>query len=241
MALLQTSIAKNGNHPGLVIFDEPAQHSIVTADMESLIQSVLDLKDSCQVIVGITLNNEELKEAIEKLPKHDANVIEIGDRAFQLLQNLVIRQARLSEYSKVDALVHNAIFDFNKSEINADDLQESKFYSYIKDFSAKENDVCFVAKENGNIIGMALARTGNSYAHVDNRTPEVVISIASQYRRKGIGTTLLSILFESLGQKGYEQISLAIPKSSSAASFFATLEFKVIKETDHDYLMVKHL
>lgn len=85
MALLQTSIEKNGNHPGVIIFDEPAQHSIVTSDMESLIQSVLDLKTSAQVIIGITLNNEELRETITQLPKATAHIIEIGNRAFQLL------------------------------------------------------------------------------------------------------------------------------------------------------------
>lgn len=85
MALLQTSMDKNGNHPGVIIFDEPAQHSIVTSDMESLVRSILDLKTSAQVIIGITLNNEELKEAIKRLPETDANIIEIGERAFKLL------------------------------------------------------------------------------------------------------------------------------------------------------------
>jgi len=84
MALLQTSIAKSGNHPGLVIFDEPAQHSIITSDVESLIQSVLDLKGSAQVIVGITLNNKELQKSIAGLPEDDAKIITIEDRAFQL-------------------------------------------------------------------------------------------------------------------------------------------------------------
>lgn len=85
IALLQTSLAKTGNHPGIIIFDEPAQHSIVTSDMESLIQSVLDLKGLAQVIVGITLNNEELKQFIENLPEDDAKIINIGEQAFKLL------------------------------------------------------------------------------------------------------------------------------------------------------------
>lgn len=85
IALLQTSLAKRGNHPGIIIFDEPAQHSIVTSDMESLIQSVLDIEGAAQVIVGITLNNEELKQFIENLPEKDAKIINIGERAFKLL------------------------------------------------------------------------------------------------------------------------------------------------------------
>ena len=87
IALLQTSLEKEGNHPGLLIFDEPAQHSIVTSDMESLIQSVLDLKGSAQVIVGITLNNEELKKSIENLPEEEATIISIGERAFKLFDD----------------------------------------------------------------------------------------------------------------------------------------------------------
>lgn len=87
IALLQTSLEKEGNHPGLIIFDEPAQHSIVTSDMESLIKSVLELKGSAQVIVGITLNNEELKKAIENLPEKDATIINIGERAFKLFDD----------------------------------------------------------------------------------------------------------------------------------------------------------
>lgn len=85
IALLQTSLAKRGNHPGIIIFDEPAQHSIVTSDMESLIKSVLDIEGAAQVIVGITLNNEELKQFIENLPEEDAKIINIGERAFKLL------------------------------------------------------------------------------------------------------------------------------------------------------------
>lgn len=85
MALLQTSLDMNGNHPGIIIFDEPAQHSIVTSDMESLIHSVLDLKSSAQVIIGITLNNTELKNKILGMPTDVANIITIDDLAFQLL------------------------------------------------------------------------------------------------------------------------------------------------------------
>lgn len=84
IALLQTSIIREGNHPGIIMFDEPAQHSIVTSDMESLIQSVLDIEEEAQVIVGITLNNEELKQFIENLPEEDAKIINIGERAFRL-------------------------------------------------------------------------------------------------------------------------------------------------------------
>lgn len=33
IALMQTSIEKEGNHPGVIIFDEPNQHSIIPEDI----------------------------------------------------------------------------------------------------------------------------------------------------------------------------------------------------------------
>ena len=35
VALLQVSMSKGGNHPGVLIFDEPVQHSIVPNDMKN--------------------------------------------------------------------------------------------------------------------------------------------------------------------------------------------------------------
>jgi len=87
IALLQTSIAKDGNHPGMIIFDEPAQHSIVQSDIESFIQTILNLKEKSQVIVGITLNNEQLNQSIENLLEHEAKIINVGNQAFNLLKN----------------------------------------------------------------------------------------------------------------------------------------------------------
>ena len=67
MALLQVSIEKNGNHPGIIIFDEPAQQSIVPQDMDSFIKSTALLRASSQIIMAITLNSHELIQIIDSL------------------------------------------------------------------------------------------------------------------------------------------------------------------------------
>lgn len=82
MALLQTSLSKEGNHFGMLIFDEPAQHSIGSDDMEKFFKSILKSGDVCQVIIGITLNNEEIKDSVQKLEKGNYHFIKIGDKAF---------------------------------------------------------------------------------------------------------------------------------------------------------------
>jgi hypothetical protein len=86
MALLQTSVNKQGNHFGALIFDEPAQHSIGSYDMEKFFESILKYKDTCQVIIGITVNSEEIKDAIKKLEKDKYHLIKIGNKAFMAQQ-----------------------------------------------------------------------------------------------------------------------------------------------------------
>jgi predicted nucleic acid-binding Zn-ribbon protein len=83
MALLQVSIAKDGNHPGVIIFDEPAQQSIVPVDMKSFIDSVVELGKSCQIITAITLNSEELIKIISEIKVEDYHEILIEGKAFK--------------------------------------------------------------------------------------------------------------------------------------------------------------
>lgn len=86
MALLQVSLEKNGNHPGIIIFDEPAQQSIVPQDMDSFIKSTALLRGNSQVIMAITLNSHELIQIIDNLEQDTYQKTSIVGKAFQLLQ-----------------------------------------------------------------------------------------------------------------------------------------------------------
>lgn len=82
LALLQTSIKYCGNHPGLIIFDEPTQHSIGADDATAFFNSIVELNGDKQIIIGITVNTEEIKSAIENLDDNDYKYIHIGEKAF---------------------------------------------------------------------------------------------------------------------------------------------------------------
>jgi hypothetical protein len=86
MALLQVSLEKSGNHPGIIIFDEPAQQSIVPQDMDSFIKSTALLRANSQVIMAITLNSHELIQIIDNLEQDTYQKTSIVGKAFQLLQ-----------------------------------------------------------------------------------------------------------------------------------------------------------
>ena len=87
LSLLQVSIEKNGNHPGILIFDEPAQQSIVPEDMKQLIGSLIQIRNKAQIILAITLNSDELNEIINELDKDQYNNIIINNRAFTRIKN----------------------------------------------------------------------------------------------------------------------------------------------------------
>lgn len=81
LALLQTSREVGGNHFGIIMLDEPGQHSIGSEDTKAFFDSISNLGNKCQAIVGITINNDGIKGIVEGLD--DVNVIDVGERAFK--------------------------------------------------------------------------------------------------------------------------------------------------------------
>ena len=71
VALLQVSMSTGGNHPTVLIFDEPVQHSIVPNDMKQFLDSIVQLGKECQTIIGITVKDSDTQKNIDKL---DADV-----------------------------------------------------------------------------------------------------------------------------------------------------------------------
>lgn len=85
LALLRTSNETGGNHPQIVLFDEPGQHSIVTEDMVSLFREIIELPGKNQLIVGITLNDGEICKAVDEIEKDRVHIIDVGNHAFTVI------------------------------------------------------------------------------------------------------------------------------------------------------------
>ncbi len=110
-----------------------------------------------------------------------------------------------------------------------------------KDFGKHPGDLCFVAVSDSVIVGAAWSRIGCSYGKVDENTPKLAISIYPEYRRKGIGSRLLSTLLDNLAANDYHQVSLSVDKANFAVRLYRKLGFEAIEEREHDYLMLKRL
>lgn len=82
VALMQVSMGKSGNHPNVLIFDEPNQHSIIPNDMEKFFDSIIKLENKCQIIVGITIKDSDTKSILGNLPKGMYKLITVKNKAF---------------------------------------------------------------------------------------------------------------------------------------------------------------
>jgi hypothetical protein len=85
LALLRTSVETGGNHPRIIIFDEPAQHSIITDDVVSLFNAVIEIPGNNQVILGITLGDGDIRKAVEEFDNNRINLVDVGNHSFKLI------------------------------------------------------------------------------------------------------------------------------------------------------------
>lgn len=81
LALMQTSIIHKGNHPNILMYDEPDQHSIVMKDLKSFFDTIIEINVG-QIIVAIALKDSDTEEAIAVLNPDSYNIIRIETRAF---------------------------------------------------------------------------------------------------------------------------------------------------------------
>ena len=121
----------------------------------------------------------------------------------------------------------------DKSIIDSPELQ-----AYIKDFGSSKDDKCFVAEEDGKIIGAVWCRIMNDYGHIDDSIPSLAISVHKEYRRQGIGTELMRAMLDELKHAGYSGVSLSVQKANYVVKMYQHLGFEVFAENDGEYIML---
>ena len=124
----------------------------------------------------------------------------------------------------------------SKDIINQPDLQV-----YVKDFGKNKGDLCLVAQVSDKIVGAVWVRIMNDYGHIDDETPSLAISLYGEYRQLGIGTALMKAILHLLKEKGYKQTSLSVQKENYAVNMYKKIGFKVVSETEEEYIMVCEL
>ena len=155
--------------------------------------------------------------------------------------NLKIRQIEVSEYSVLEEFVYNALFlPPGVKPPPHEVIYEPNIYVYIKDFGGKD-DCGVVTEQDGKIIGAAWTRIIPAYGHIDDKTPELAISVLPNCRERGIGGKMMEYLFELLRERGYKQTSLSVQKENAAVRFYKRLGYTIVEEKNEDFLMIKDL
>lgn len=83
IALLQTSIEVEGNHFGLIIFDEPGQHNIIKKDVTQLFDVLKSIEGYSQTFIGITTESIEITDIIKQNSFNNIEAIEIDTKSFK--------------------------------------------------------------------------------------------------------------------------------------------------------------
>lgn len=153
-----------------------------------------------------------------------------------------IRPIRPDEISLLRDFLYEAIYipeGVEPPSKEVIDLPELKIY--IDNFGKSRADHCLVAEYDGRVVGAVWSRIMNDYGHIDDNTPSLSISLYKEYRNKGIGTILMKEIIKLLGNKGYDCVSLSVQKANYAAGMYMKLGFKIVRETDEEFVMVKEL
>ncbi len=154
------------------------------------------------------------------------------------MNNLIIREIRKDEYKLLEDFLYEAIFiPVGVEKPSRDIIKNKELQVYIKDFGTNKDDNCLLAEYNKKIVGACWTRIMNDYGHVDNGTPSLAISLYEEYRGKGIGTKLMKSMLKLLKEKGYKRTSLSVQKSNYAVKMYKNIGFKIIDETEAEYIM----
>lgn len=155
------------------------------------------------------------------------------------MEQTAIREIRSEEIPLLNDFLYEAIFIPEgvpappRSIIENENLQV-----YVRDFGTKADDRCLVAEVDGKVIGAIWTRIMNDYGHIADGIPSLAISLYKDYRHQGIGTELLREMLQLLRRVGYPQVSLSVQKANYAFRMYLKAGFKVLKETEEEYLMV---
>jgi ribosomal protein S18 acetylase RimI-like enzyme len=95
--------------------------------------------------------------------------------------------------------------------------------------------------ESAQPIGAAwlrlLTADNRGYGFVDDATPELTAAVLPGFRFRGIGTALLQQLLTAAAER-YHGVSLSVWRENPAYRLYAKLGFEVVKQNEHDAIMI---
>ena len=153
---------------------------------------------------------------------------------------MMIRELHPSEQEVLKEFLYHAIYI--PEGIAAPDrsiIEQPDLAVYINDFGKQKGDTAVVSFEDGKIIGCAWARNMNDYGHLEEGMPSIAISVLPAYRNQGVGSALLTELFERLQEQRYQAVSLSVQRANPAMHLYERLGFETVEDHGEETIMKK--
>lgn len=158
------------------------------------------------------------------------------------IPSVELRRAKQSEYGLLDDFLYEAIFiPEGVQPPPRDIIKTPELQVYTENFGSRFGDICVFAEYEGKVIGAAWTRIMNDYGHIGKCIPSLAVSLYSEYRGKGIGTSLMKALLAEVRRSGFRVVSLSVQKENYAYMMYRKLGFETIRETAEEYIMKKYL
>ncbi len=152
---------------------------------------------------------------------------------------MVLRELNENETELLKDFLYEAIFIPEGEKPPAREIiEQPELKIYYEDFGSGSADYCFVADDNGKVVGAVWTRIMNDYGHVDDDTPSFAISLYKEYRGHGTGTQLMQKMLMLLKEKGFKRASLAVQKANYAVRMYERTGFRTVDENEEEFIMV---
>jgi len=157
---------------------------------------------------------------------------------FELLDN--------RDYSLLKEFLYMAIFiPAGELPVPKSILDQPEILRYIENFGKMPGDLAIATKDEDKIVGIIWGRKFQSpncgYGYVDDETPEISMSVLSDYRGQGIGARLLEKIASKYFEMGIQSLSLSVDKRNPAIHLYKRAGYKIFTESESSYVMKKHL
>lgn len=140
--------------------------------------------------------------------------------------------------------------NYSDIQIQIEDVSSNDLISYLRHTSIADKvnlheytekvihrAMFFVARENGNIVGMNIVYMNDLQNHNAYIT---YIHVKEDYRNRGIGRNLLMAAIKQAQRNKFTTISLEVRKENiNAKNLYSRLNFRIHQETDKSFFMQK--
>lgn len=154
------------------------------------------------------------------------------------MTDYTIRPLAADELSMLDEFLYLAIFvPDGMTPPPREIINQPELRVYVEGFGTLADDHCLVAECDGQVVGAVWVRDMPDYGHIATGVPSFAISVRQGFRGCGIGTKLMQSMLNLLQREGYAKASLSVQKANYAAQMYRKLGFRIIGETDEEFLM----